>query len=171
MNIYILPKYQCLEIAKKNLREPYQSDEHLLRYLPDGIFNRTLAVKQEYSDRYKVDGVLGAFWYIPKEFAKPVPDAIAVSLTTEVPSMDSITYSTNIGYTLNPVSPISNVFTIGRDPWIMKINLETGIIEVNPIVIDKQTDDIVKGVLCALNGAMLEEWRRFYGKQQDVPEM
>lgn len=41
----------------------------------------------------------------------------------------------------------------------------------SPIVIDKQADGIVKDVLCALNGAMLKEWRRFYGKQQDVSEM
>ena len=69
----------------------------------------------------------------------------------------------------NDINPISHQIVIGRDPWIMKI--DTAIVEVNPIVIDKQTDDIVKDVLCALNGVVLEEWKRFYGRQQNVPEM
>ena len=66
MNIYILPKYKCLEIAKKSYRKQYQSDEDLLHYLPDDMFNRTLVVKREYGDCYEVDGVVSCFWRIPK---------------------------------------------------------------------------------------------------------
>lgn len=92
MYIYIFPKYQCLEIAKKNHREQYQSDEHLLHYLPDDIFNSILVVKQECGDCYEVDdGVVSCFWRIPKEFAKPLPKAVVGDTTTEVPSMDSST--------------------------------------------------------------------------------
>lgn len=54
---------------------------------------------------------------------------------------------------------------------VLKIDTESAIVEVNPIVTDRHTDDVVKDVLCALNGAVLEGWKRFYGKQQDVPEM
>lgn len=96
MYIYIFPKYQCLEVAKKNHREQYQSEEHLLHYLPDDMFNRILVVKQECGDCYEVDGVVSCFWRIPKEFAKPVPQAVVGDTTTEVPSMDSTTQNAGI---------------------------------------------------------------------------
>ena len=159
MNIYILPKYKCLEIAKKSYRKQYQSDEDLLHYLPDDMFNRTLVVKREYGDCYEVDGVVSCFWRIPKEFAKPAPEAVVGDTTTEVTSMDSITSNTGIGY-ITSASIFSNSFTIGSDPWIMKINLETGIIEVNPEIIDRQPDKIVKDILRAIDHTVLECYLR-----------
>lgn len=158
MYIYIFPKYQCLEIAKKNHREQYQSDEDLLHYLPDDMFNRILIPKQECGDCYKVDGVVSCFRRIPKDFAKPVPEAVVVSPTTKVFSMDSSIQNTGIEY--NFYFNFSNYFTIGSDPWIMKTNLETGIIEVNPEIIDRQPDKIVQDILRAIDHTVLECYLR-----------
>lgn len=77
MNIYILPKYKCLEIAKKSHRKQYQSDEDLLHYLSDDMFNRTLVVKREYGDWYEVDnGVMSCFGVFQKnllnQYQKPL---------------------------------------------------------------------------------------------------
>lgn len=168
MDIYIFPREKCLEIARKNHEGQDRLDEDLLCYLPDDMFNRTLVVKQECGDCYKVGGVVSCFWRIPKEFAKPVPESIVVSPTTEVPSMDSITSNTGIGY-ITSASIFSNSFTIGSDPWIMKINLETGIIEVNPEIIDMQPDKIVKDVLRAIDRTVLKcylrEKKKYEGKK------
>lgn len=152
--IYILPKDVCLDIARKN--NPHEHQESvLLEYLPDNLFGSTVESAGILDGMYiTIDG-----WQVPMEF------------TQELLQVDTICSDSNPVAYSNENSLISHEVVIGRDPWIMKIDTETAIVEVNPIVIDKQTDDIVKDVLCALNGAMLEEWRRFYGKQQDVFEM
>lgn len=94
-------------------------------------------------------------WQVPMEFTQVY--------TTGLNSNEETSNTDN--------GPVSHEIVIGKDPWVLRIDVENAMIQVNPIVIDKQTDDIVKDVLCALNGAVLEEWKRFYGKQQNVSEM
>ena len=152
--IYILPKDVCLDIARKN--NPHEDQESvLLEYLPDTLYGSTVESVGILDGMYiTIDG-----WWVPMEFTQE-----SLQVDTMCSNSNPVAYS-------NENSLTSHQIVIGRDPWIMKIDTETAIVEVNPIVIDKQMDDIVKDILCALNGAMLEEWRRFYGKQQNVPEM
>lgn len=152
--IYILPKDVCLDIARKNNPHKYQ-ESVLLEYLPDTLYGSTVESLGILDGMYvTVDG-----WQVPMEF------------TQESLQVDTICSNSNPVAYSNENSFISHEIVIGRDPWVLRIDVESAMVKVNPIVMHKQTDDIVKDVLCALNGAMLEEWRRFYGKQQDVSEM
>lgn len=150
--IHIFPKNICLEKAGL-VDSPEVPEDVLLRGLPDRIFDSTL----EYVDILEGCYLTADGWLIPVEFT----ENLAKTVTNN---------SSNLTYN-DIVSSISTQVVIGRDPWIMKIDTETSVVQVNPIVIDNQIDNIVKDILHALNGMVVEELKRTYGKQQNVSEM
>lgn len=143
MQILIFTKEKCLEIAK--IKNPTINNEKiLLCNIPDYLFGTTAFY--EGCDDEAYFGVDGG-WEVPKEFARPVGDQVGV-----ISPSDAV-YS--IGRSL-----LSHSIVIGSDPWILRIDTESAVVEVNPQVIDKQPDELAKEVLRALDNAVLEKYRQ-----------
>lgn len=155
MYIYVFPKEECLKIARKLRRNSSDIDD-LLCYLPDDVFNKVGEVVEEYDEYYRAK-IGDAKWNFPKEFTK----SVSYSLCPPFNSSDIIN-------TVSPVSTISSTLTIGNDPWVMKINLETAVVKVNPEIIDKQTDEAVKTILQGIDNMVLECYLREKKKRIDV---
>lgn len=139
MQILIFTKEECLEIAK--IKNPtIDNEKTLLCSVPDYLFGTAASYKSCNDVAYfDVDGR----WEVPKEFACTVGEILS-----------SYTVS-SIGRSL-----LSHSIVIGSDPWILRIDTESAVVEVNPQVIDKQPDELAKEVLQALDNAVLEEYRK-----------
>lgn len=135
--IYILPKDVCLDIARKN--NPHEHQESvLLEYLPDTLYGSTVESLGILDGMYiTIDG-----WQVPVEFTQ---------VYTACLNSNEETSNTDNGL-------VSHGTVIGKDPWVLRIDVESEMVKVNPIVIDNQTDDIVKDIFscfrwCNVRGA------------------
>ena len=111
MQILIFTKEKCLEIAK--IKNPTINNEKiLLCNIPDYLFGTTAFYESCDDEAYfGVDGK----WVVPKEFARPVGEILSSYIAS------------SIGRSL-----LSHSIVIGNDPWVLRIDTESAIVEVNP---------------------------------------
>lgn len=144
MEISIFTKEKCLEIAKAN-NPTVDDEETLLCSIPDYLFG-TIVSYESCDDEFYF-GVDDKLFVVPKEFARPVGGQVSAT------SPSDAVYS--IGRSL-----LSHTIQIGSNPWVLRIDTESAMVEVNPNVIDRQADELAKEVLKALDNAVLEEYRK-----------
>lgn len=145
MFIELKSREECLNIAR-DLKVDNIPEDDLLCSIPDELFGTIQEVSKVLGGGYlTVDGYL-----VPSSFIISCYDGIISGAR----DTDKLSYcgATNIR---------SNELVFNSDiGYVIKIDLKTGIVHVNPDIIDKQPEAIAKQVLECLDDLVLQTFNR-----------